>query len=1348
MFRAAFLRQVPLFIRNFAENVVLCLAAAGVEATAARIVADTTQVWRAALTGRLHELYFSGMTYYKLSYVDRTVAHPEQRLAEDVPKLCDGLGAVLHDAINAAVDAAVYAVVLRRYSRSHRYTLSIVAYILLGGGAVVAASPNFGRLMGRQSAAEGAYRAAHARLRANAESVAFYRGVAVERAHLESAFATLVRSQAALIATQWRFGMWQDFATKYLAATVAVVLIIGPFFQGHLRPGEGVQGRASMLASMRYHTNIIISLFTSLGSLAQTSHKLARLTAHADRVAALEAAAAAVAGGRGGGGGDGATGTLAAWDGGIEFSHADVITPAGEVLVRDLCLSVPAGTNLLVTGPNGSGKSSLFRVLGGLWPLASGTVRKPGGSAAGLAADIFYVPQRPYVTAGTLQDQIIYPTVRAPGEADVVPPAQLRALLAQVDLAHLADREDAAVAAGDPPIDWGADLSLGEQQRLGMARLFYHRPAFAILDECTSGVTTDMEARFCAGVRAMGCTCITISHRPALVAFHDLVLALDGEGGWSVHAGARVVEEGGEVDGGGGGGAAGGAPALALGRAADSARGAAADDCLAGMRSGGGPTRGVGAGDGEGGAHVGRELARAPPAASTTALATVPPPASLLSLPPTPLSTRWRAIGSILFGKGRGRGQLAAIVAVVAARSLLQDRMAALNGRTVEYVLRQDKPAFVRLIGLSVAQAAASAVLAPSLRAVGESLALAWRRSLTAALHARYLKGINFYTVSSPGCGGLADVDARLTDDVARLCTDLAALIPCAVKPVFDLAWFSARLYALTGGRGMVLLYAYAALGFAALRSLTPDFGGLARESSRLESAFRSAHARLRAHAESVAFFGGGPREAATVRGALAALLGHARAVSTAKWAHAVADDFFARQLPHNVTWALTVLYALDHAPADEADAAGQGRLVNDMRYLAGVVTACFASFGELLALQKRLAELGGGVARVGELLAAAEAADGVHPGAGLHSALRASLDGVAAAAAAAAAAAGRGGMLVPSPSGKALLDPAAAAVAAASSAISFSGVDLTVPGGSGARPPLARGLTFTVSKGRSLLVTGPNGSGKTSIIRLLSGLWPLSPSGRGTITRPGPLGESGDALDSPAIFVVPQRPYMCPGSLRSQVVYPLSPAAAARRVSSDPDPATRLAALDAALDGLMAVVRLGYLVDREGGWGDAAAEWGDVLSLGEQQRLGCARLFFHRPAFGVLDEATNATSVDVEAALYAHAGALGITLVTITQRAALLKHHSAVLDLKDGAGEWVLSEIEEDVGLGEGAVVAAAGSPAEVASPPRAVPGRGGGGAGGGASSPPGVGGRGRRNHHHRANKGGRGGRGSPSRE
>ena len=88
------------------------------------------------------------------------------------------------------------------------------------------------------------------------------------------------------------------------------------------------------------------------------------------------------------------------------------------------------------------------------------------------------------------------------------------------------------------------------------------------------------------------------------------------------------------------------------------------------------------------------------------------------------------------------------------------------------------------------------------------------------------------------------------------------------------------------------------------------------------------------------------------------------------------------------------------------------------------------------------------------------------------------------------------------------------------------------------------------------------------------------------------------------------------------------------------------------------------------------------------------ARLFFHAPLFGVLDEATNATSVDVETALYDHAASLGITLITVTQRAALLKHHAVELALTDGRGGWRLRQIEK---------VAATPDASPVASPRKA---------------------------------------------
>jgi ABC-type uncharacterized transport system fused permease/ATPase subunit len=86
--------------------------------------------------------------------------------------------------------------------------------------------------------------------------------------------------------------------------------------------------------------------------------------------------------------------------------QVDVVTPNGKLLARRLSLLIEQGHSVLVTGPNGSGKSSLFRILGGLWPLTSGVIHRPGSAGTAASKQIFYVPQKPYTTVGTLREQV------------------------------------------------------------------------------------------------------------------------------------------------------------------------------------------------------------------------------------------------------------------------------------------------------------------------------------------------------------------------------------------------------------------------------------------------------------------------------------------------------------------------------------------------------------------------------------------------------------------------------------------------------------------------------------------------------------------------------------------------------------------------------------------------------------------------------------------------------------------------------------------------------------------------------------------------------------------------------
>lgn len=84
--------------------------------------------------------------------------------------------------------------------------------------------------------------------------------------------------------------------------------------------------------------------------------------------------------------------------------------------------------------------------------------------------------------------------------------------------------------------DWASILSIGEQQRLGIARVLYHRPALAFLDECTSAVTEEAEKHAYSLMGGAGVTVVAVGHRTSLRALHERVLSLEGapDGGWSV----------------------------------------------------------------------------------------------------------------------------------------------------------------------------------------------------------------------------------------------------------------------------------------------------------------------------------------------------------------------------------------------------------------------------------------------------------------------------------------------------------------------------------------------------------------------------------------------------------------------------------------------------------------------------------------------------------------------------------------------------------------------------------------------------------------------------------------------
>ncbi|CAD6190194.1 unnamed protein product [Caenorhabditis auriculariae] len=530
---AAIIDRNPLLFAFEAFKYVLNLPAISVVNTLLKFgLSELKLRFRERLSTHLYAQYLKGFTFYKMSNLDTRIQNADQLLTQDVDRFCDGIVELYSNLSKPILDVFLY---LFRMGSSLGFSSPAIlfSYLIITGACLTYMRRPIGRLTVEEQALEGEYRYVNSRLIMNSEEIAFYQGNDRERQTIMTTFNRLVQHLRKIILFRFSIGFVDNIVAKYLATVVGWYSIGTSFFDRNHTPFKG-KTRNELMQEYYNSGRMMYKMAEALGRLALAGRDLTRLSGFTTRVDTLINVLEDVDTGkyertmvsdkeymldgehvyRPG------AGELVIEDNVIRFEGVPLVTPNGDVLIDSLDFEVPSGRNVLVCGPNGCGKSSLFRVLGELWPLFGGKLTKPA------KGKLFYVPQRPYMTLGTLRDQVIYPDKPFDMIRKGLTDHDLENMLDKVQLRHILDRE----GGWNSVQDWMDVLSGGEKQRIAMARLFYHRPQFAILDECTSAVSVDVEGAMYRTCREMNITLFTVSHRKSLWVHHEYSLYMDGRG--------------------------------------------------------------------------------------------------------------------------------------------------------------------------------------------------------------------------------------------------------------------------------------------------------------------------------------------------------------------------------------------------------------------------------------------------------------------------------------------------------------------------------------------------------------------------------------------------------------------------------------------------------------------------------------------------------------------------------------------------------------------------------------------------------------------------------------------------
>lgn len=533
--------------RNFPRVKMLVLQFAGATVSLAFLnaflkyyIAALRLNLRERITHWCHDKYMrpKEMVFYKANKVgEDKIENCDHLITSDVDRFADAASDILSQSLKPVIDFLVYSFELSCV-QGLMTPLTLYAWFVFAACASSVSLPPFGELAAVEQLLEGRFRSAHSTLIANCEQIAFLGGEGPEKKVLDQELGSLMDHCRRSINLSFNSEVLRQYLNKYFVTVIGFFLIARP-----VRLGLNDMGTYTADQIAQYFTSTWRSMelmATSIQDLFELTNRIGRLSGFASRVhrlmcgleerpPVLEKHMA-----------EARCPPKFKHGDHLKFENVSVYRPDGALLVKNLNLTVPRGHRVLITGGNGCGKSSLFRVIRKLWPLVEGTITMPADD------EIYFLSQVNFVPLGTLRDLVTYPHVgrkamQAYGtDKDVLSCLEWAHVSPQVGADGRAELEftDASGETIRPDLDdirdWQKDLSPGQKQRVAFARLFFHRPSFVVLDECTNGISPDVEHDLYDRLSNLQIAVFSISHKIELKLFHDRELHYfgDAEGSW------------------------------------------------------------------------------------------------------------------------------------------------------------------------------------------------------------------------------------------------------------------------------------------------------------------------------------------------------------------------------------------------------------------------------------------------------------------------------------------------------------------------------------------------------------------------------------------------------------------------------------------------------------------------------------------------------------------------------------------------------------------------------------------------------------------------------------------------